>query len=240
MTSVDYATWHSGVSGEDLSSYVRDWALEHPGASVCDVGGGANPILDLEFVERNGLRYTVVDIDQEELDKAPESYERICADVSDAAFTPFALHDLVVTQTVAEHVVDAAAFHRNVAALLRPGGIAVHFFPTYWTLPFMVNRLIPEDVSERILLRIQPHRVSDGNEGKFPARYEWCRGPTRRQLSRLGAAGFDIERYRGYFGHDYYTPIAPLQELELTKSKLLVRHPVAHLTSYALVVARRR
>jgi SAM-dependent methyltransferase len=240
VTAVDYATWHDGVSGADLAGVVRDWAEANPGGRVCDVGAGANPILDAGFVARCGLQYALLDIDQGELDKAPDGYARVCADVSDPAFVPPDTYDLVITQTVAEHVADGAAFHRNVAALLRPGGVAVHFFPTWWTLPFMVNRLVPEEVSEPVLLRIQPHRAPDGNEGKFPARYEWCRGPTRRQLRRLREAGFEVERYRGYFGHDYYTPIGPLQRLEHAKSRFLVRHPVAHLTSYALVVARRR
>ncbi len=240
VTSVDYATWHSGVSGADLADFVRTWAAEHPGARVCDVGAGANPILDSDFVERCELEYALLDIDQGELDKAPPGFQRVQADLSDPAFVAPATYDLVVSQTVAEHVADGAAFHRNVASLLRPGGLAAHFFPTYWTLPFMVNRLVPEEITEPILVRIQPHRTRDGSEGKFPARYRWCRGPTRRQLARLRAAGFDVERYRGYFGHDYYTPIAPLQGLEAAKSRFLVRHPVPQLTSYAMVVVRRR
>src|SRR2546425_921567 len=34
--------------------------------------------------------------------------------------------------------------------------------------------------------------------------YSWCRGPTGRQLRRIEALGFSVERYVGSFGHALY------------------------------------
>lgn len=48
--------------------------------------------------------------------------------------------DVVESQNVAEHVRDPEAMHHNIHAMLKPGGVAIHFFPTLFAVPFIVNR----------------------------------------------------------------------------------------------------
>src|SRR5579862_8879641 len=146
---------------------------------VCDIGGGANPRLSLECIRELGLDYTVLDISEAELSKAPPGYCKVHADIADANLGIENQFDFVVSRMVAEHVSNARVFHRNVFAMLAPGGTAIHIFPTLFTLPFTVNKLLPEPLSEKILLALKPYRTRDGKVGKFPARYEWCYGPTR-------------------------------------------------------------
>jgi hypothetical protein len=72
---------------------------------------------------------------------------------------------------------------------------------------------------------------------KFPAYYRWCRGPTRAQIERLSAIGYDVLEYQGYFGHaGYYNKLGPLRRLHAAKTDYLVRNPNPHFTSYARVV----
>jgi 2-polyprenyl-3-methyl-5-hydroxy-6-metoxy-1,4-benzoquinol methylase len=218
---------------------VRDRAAGQRGARVLDVGAGANPLLDEAFVLRHDLSYAILDVDPAELDKAPAGFRRIQADITADDLVLDDAFDVVCSMDLAEHLADPEAFHRNVLRLLRPGGVAVHFFPTFYALPFVVNRVVPEPVMRSVLLRLQPDRLQHGLHPKFPALYRWCRGPMRRQLRRFERLGYEIERYVGYFGHGYFSAVPMLDRLEQAKAGLLLGHPVPALTSYALVVLRR-
>lgn len=229
-----YRDWRT--SETDFAAWAIGWARENPGRAICDVGGGANPLLGAEH--RTDRRYVVLDIDAEELDKGPADVEKVRADIASTAFRPPGRFDLVVSSTTAEHVSDPRTFHINIRRMLTPGGVASHYFPALGALPFLVNRALPESVGERILLRIQPTREEGGNHGKFPALYRGCRGPTRRQLRLYKEAGFDVERFVGYFGHGYYWPVWWLDSLENRKIDLLLRYPVPALVAYAAVVLR--
>jgi SAM-dependent methyltransferase len=205
--------------------------------SVCDLGGGANPALRPEFIARHGLDYDLVDISEEELAKAPDTYTKVVADLAAPTFEPPRDYDLAFSVSVAEHISTPEIFHRNVFRLLAPGGHAFHFFSTLYALPFVANRLLPDSVTERLLSVVQPERGEGGS--KFPALYRWCRGPTRRQIARFEHLGFQVVEYVGYFGHGYYDRIPLLQTLEDRVESLLVRRPVPWLTSYASVLLRK-
>lgn len=210
---------------------------EHGLKRVCDVGGGANPLLAIEFVRARGLQYTVLDISQTELDKAPEEYKRVLADIAGNALPEVGPFDLMFTKMLAEHVKSGERLHKNIFQLLERGGFAVHFFPTLYSLPFVVNRLMPENLASGLLDRIAPrdrHR-----HAKFPAYYSWCRGPTPRMLQRLEAIGYEVVEYRGLFGHGYYKRVPGLRSLHKAVVARLLRRPSAHLTSYALVILRK-
>ena len=216
--------------------FVEDLINRTGARKVCEVGGGANPALGLEFVRAHGIDYTVVDISEDELLKAPEGYRMLQGDVASPDFVPPDRYDLVFSRMVAEHVRRPEQFHHNVYGMLAEGGRALHFFPTLYALPFVLNRLVPDAVSELLLRLVQPGRGRQGRHGKFPAFYRWCRGPTRRQLERFRGAGFAVEEYIGFFGHAYFSKLRPLQAIEDWIAASLVRHPVPLLTSYAYVV----
>lgn len=238
---IQYETWHGekGFPPERFANAVR-LACEADGTRrLLEVGGGANPILSLDEVRDRGLTdYVVTDVSAEELDKAPDGYKKVLADITSAP-----LHlgefDLVVSRTVAEHLNSPAAFHAAVFELLAPGGRAMHYFPTLYEPAFVANLLLPDAVSGSILQRIQPHRASDGKHGKFHAYYRWCRGPTERQLARLQRVGYEVDEYVAVFGHDYYQSLPVLNRLQTGVSQWLSRHPVAGLTAYCWVTLRR-
>jgi 2-polyprenyl-3-methyl-5-hydroxy-6-metoxy-1,4-benzoquinol methylase len=234
----DYASWER--AWDDLPDAVRRLAARGDVTRVCDLGGGANPILDLGFIAEHGLEYEILDASAEELAKAPAGYVTAVADATDPALAErHGPYDLVASGFIAEHVPDPAAFHATVHALLRPGGHAVHVFPTLYEPAFVLNLLIPEAVVERVLRRVQPGRESHGSHAKFRAYYRWCRGPTRRQLARLQAAGFEIVAYTGYFGHGYFRRLPPVDRVQQALVQALIRRPLPALTSYGCVVLRR-
>lgn len=216
---------------------------EMGGGRVCELGGGAKPALDLDFLDQHGLTCLVVDLSESELRKAPPGYATLVGDVSSPDFTTGehdGSYDLVFSRVLAEHVTDARQFHQNVRRLLRPGGTAMHFFPTLWWPPFVVNRLLPESLSERILLRTQPWREPSGTSGKFPAYYHWCYGPTRGQVKRFAAVGFTVEHCVAYFGEPTHTPGKLLLKLNDAWTQAMLRRPSYHFTSYAWYTLRAR
>jgi 2-polyprenyl-3-methyl-5-hydroxy-6-metoxy-1,4-benzoquinol methylase len=241
-TQVTYETWYGGEELPALrfAAAVRAAAEAPETRTLCEVGAGANPILSLEFARQAGISdYVITDISDEELAKAPQGYRKVVADVTQPGGAELGPFDLVVTQTVAEHVRDPAGFHRNVFGMLAPGGLALHFFPTLYEPAFVLNLLLPEAAADWILQRVQSNRARGGKHEKFPAHYRWCRGPTGRQLDRLAGVGFVVERYVGVFGQGYYHPVPPVDRLGARVAELLARHPVPALTAYAWVALRR-
>lgn len=235
---IRYAGWFDVWT--DFPETVRRVAERGDVTRVCDLGGGANPVLTLEQVAALGLRYEVVDVSREELAKTPDGYVTVQADALDPEFgRTHGPYDLVVSGFVAEHIASPAVFHANVLAALAPGGFAVHAFPTLYEPAFVANRLMPDRLTEPVLRRIQDWRQPAGPHPKFRAYYRWCRGPTRRQRRRLRSVGFEIVGYVGYFGHGYFGPVKPLDRAEQRLVAMLERHPIPALTSYACVVLRR-
>jgi len=118
---------------------------------VCEVGAGANPALDSEFIAKEGLVYQALDEDASELEKAERTDVAvfdICAPNSEVPGGPY---DLICSRMTAEHFRDAEAAHRNMFRALTPGGFAMHSFATLYSLPFLVNRLLPDGLSDLVL-----------------------------------------------------------------------------------------
>lgn len=230
----------SKVAWGDYPGYVEDIIVRSGARRVLELGGGANPAMPLEFLQRHGIEYTVLDISATELAKAPAPYRKVCCDIGSPTMRFDGIdgsYDLIFSKMLAEHVKNGEQMHRNVYRLLAPGGKAVHYFPTLYAPPFVINRITPERLADRILQWLEPGREKDGNKGKFPAYYSWCRGPTRRQIARLQGLGYAVEEYIGFFGHKvYYRRIPGLCQAHRWLSQWLVRHPVPALTSSSYVV----
>ena len=199
-------------------------ATQRPGMRLCELGRGANPAVPHDIVQQFEINYTVVDVCAAELEKAPAGYHKVLADITQPNHCVEGPFDLIFSVWCAEHVSDGAAFHRSIYELLAPGGTALHIFPTLYAPPFVVNRLIPEWVSSKLVLWLQPHREPEGDHGKFPARYSWCRGPSPAQLRRIKQLGYEVEEYAGFFGHSgsvafgagYLDRLPPLTLLPIT------------------------
>lgn len=204
--------------------------------TVCDIGGGANPVFSLDYIQQRGIEYSVLDISQSELDKAPPEYQKIAADIaSPNCQIPDQKFDLVFSKMLAEHICDARQFHTNIRRILKPNGVAVHFFPTLYAPPFVVNWLIPEALSDRLLTIFNPR--DRHQHAKFPAYYQWCRGPIAGQFRRLASVGLDVVEYVGFFGHPgYYRRLPGIKQVHRAISSLLLKWPTPLLTSYAYLV----
>lgn len=222
----------------DYSPFIKNLITDNRLNAICDIGGGANPVVEIDFIHNNSLKYHLLDISQPELEKAPASYEKILADIASPQFTPTKKFDLIFSKMLAEHIPDAEQFHQNVLDSLADDGLAVHFFPTLFTIPFLVNYLLPERLTSHLLNLFHPR--DKHQHAKFPAYYKWCRGPTQKQMQRFKAMGYEIVEYRGFFGHKGYYQRAPLlRTLHALKTRYLLKNPQPALTSYAYVVLKK-
>jgi len=219
--------------------FVRNLAQREGVEHVAELGGGANPTVGDADLWGFARHRVVVDISADELAKANVGVETRVADLCQAITDGLNQYDLVFSKMLCEHLPRPREFHQNCFNLLRPGGVAVHFFPTLGTFPFLVNKVIPEKAARSLLDKVQPGRLQLGNLDKFPAYYRWTTGPTKRAIRRFESVGFQVEQYRASFGHLYYSVIPPLDAVEQAKSRFLMRHPVPALTSFAVVVLRK-
>lgn len=219
---------------------VREAIAAVPGARVCDVGGGVHPLVPDDEVRAEGLGYTVLDISAEETrDLDRDVYTVVTGDAADPSLLDQeprmrGAFDVLFSKMVAEHVPDGAAFHRNLFEMAAPGGVAIHMFPTLYSVPFMVNIAVPESVSKVLL-----ESLAKRPQAKFPARYSWCKGPSPYQLERIAALGWEVERYLGVMGHEYYRFMPGVRDVHRLAHRAALRAPRPWLTSYAVVKLRK-
>lgn len=222
-------------------AYLTDLIIYKNLKKICEIGGGANPLLPLEFIKQHQLDYTVMDVSSEELSKAPQGYIKVLGDItSDNMDHLKNNYDLVFSKMLAEHVRFGEKFHQNIKQLLKADGMAFHFFPTLYSIPFTLNKIVPESLSEKLLNCISKERSNMGNHGKFPGYYSMCYGPTKKQIRLLENIGYRVDAYTGFFGHDYFKSMGILNWLSNLITAFLLKYPIAKLTSYSYVVLTKK
>lgn len=239
-----------GIGFDDLSVFPGWTAfpglllsrIEQIGAKkVLDIGGGANPMLSATL---GALECDVLDIDPTELEKASGTYSRKI--VVDACTDPESLrrvtgrggYDLIFSHMFLEHISNPDAFHRNMFELLVPGGRVLHAFPIPRSLPLLVNYVLPESLSTKLLSLFHPKRDLAGNERKFPALYQRCSPPNPKSIGYFEAFGFRVCTYVGFVGHEYYRNIPVLRSVERAL-RPIVRGLKLPLASYGLLELER-
>jgi SAM-dependent methyltransferase len=225
-------------------AYLEPFIVADSLRAVADIGGGANPLLSQEFVQKHGLDYCVLDVSAAELAKAPPWCRTLEVDITapDAEFdarTQGLRFDLVFSNMLMEHLRDGRQAHRNIHRMLRPGGLSIHFFPVPNNLPLRVNKWAPERLSLALLRLAQPTRDLKGLHGKFPAYYDLCGNPGPRLTAVFKSLGYEVVEHTGYIGHDYYARLPVLRELEHLARRLLLWLQVP-MTSFVLIALRKR
>jgi hypothetical protein len=222
--------------GVDLHrEWCRELIVGNGFRAICDLGGGRSPLLTPLDLRELDVRCTVLDVSAEELDRVPDPYERICQDICDPGVLRHGgTFDFVFSRMLAEHVRDGLAMHRHVFGLLKPGGMAFHFFPTLFNPVFVLNKLLPHGIGGRMLDAV----VSREYE-RFPARYSMCFGPIPFMLRRLRGVGYEIQEFRSYHGTGYLSRIPMARDAERLLGHWTLRRRNRYLTSYACVILRR-
>lgn len=175
------------------------------GSTVADVGGGKRPFFSPTEAATRSLTVTGIDIDRDELERAPEgSYARLVVCPLERLNVP-PLHDIVIAQSVLEHVRDGRAAIRGCASLLKPGGRLYTFCPNRRAWFALLNRAIPESIKRQILFGIFPEKRE--KQG-FPAFYDGC--TPMEMKANMEAAGLTVVRVDYFFVSSYFMFFFPL------------------------------
>ena len=234
---IDYKFVDDFIGWGKAEKFIQQLIMENNIKSILELGAGANPTIHPEFIEANKLIYTISDIDLIELEKADDVYTKIVLNLNVEEISLPNKYDFIFSRMVNEHISNGYYFHRNIFTLLNSGGMVFHCFSTLYTIPFLINRIFPETISD-ILLKIFAPR-DKYKHGKFKAYYSWCRGPSEIMIKKYKEIGYDILEYCGYFGHNYYNKIPVLNKLEYYKTKYLTKRKISWLTSYAHILLKK-
>jgi SAM-dependent methyltransferase len=151
---------------------VAEYVNRRPGQVVIDVGGGKEcPFLP--FIKDPGAHLIVaVDSSDPELRLNPDLDHKIVADAA-ARGLPFrdGSADLIASRSVVEHLHDNEMFFANCARALRPGGVLIHTFPCRFAPFALINQLLPNQLTRRLLAYFHPQWQ---DECGFLAYYDHC------------------------------------------------------------------
>lgn len=229
---------------DKAGAYLKAMITEHDYKVIADIGGGANPMLDDDFIVNNNIQYSLIDKSKSELLKANSLYNKIEADAtSDGDIFQKALSgrkfDLIFSHMFLEHIENPVQAHKNFYSALNPGGRCVHFYPSPNNLPLALNRLLPETISTYLLKIAQPTRDLEGAQGKFTAFYRMCGAPNHSLSAVFEEIGYTINQHTGYVGHGYYERFKSAAAIERRLRKIIYKLQLP-LTSGCLLVLEKK
>lgn len=175
---------------------------------VYDIGGGKRPYLNPVDKKRLGAEIIGLDISAEELEEAPKgAYDQtICADIT--GYTGNDNADLIICQSLLEHVHNVEAAFRAFHSILKPGGLALIFVPSRNALFARLNMLLPQFLKTKLLFAFYPE--SKKKMG-FTAYYRKC---TPLELKALAADyNFSILEEYYYYNSIYFRIFLPFHLL---------------------------
>ena len=186
---------------------------------------------------------TINDIADSELAALPYGYRTarfdIAGDISRIADLR-GTFDLAFSRMVFEHVADGQRAWANLYELLAPGGVALAFVPTLYSLPFLLNWLLPDKLAAAIVKAIFGIGTDDADP-VFPAHYSWCvsdqHADDRDAVKRSAIA---MSCVQPFYGHGYYhVPFPIIRDFHERFTGLARRHDWRMLASFAYIVARK-
>lgn len=143
------------LADHDIANeYTRLGALlmSQPNVSrVVDVGAGKVWHFPLHYKKWYGIKLIGVDIDGEEMADNTLLDEKFVADVVENIPVDPESVDLIMVRSGVEHFSDNQRFLDNAYAALRPGGFLIAFFPNRYAPFAIINRMLPQRVSKRVL-----------------------------------------------------------------------------------------
>jgi SAM-dependent methyltransferase len=207
-----------------------------PAQVVLDIGGGKEcPFL--AFVENaSGHLVVAVDCSDDELRLNPYLDSKVVTDAASDGF-PFreSSADLIVSRSVVEHLQDNTTFFTNCAKVLRRDGVMVHTFPCRFAPFSLINQLLPNRVTRRLLAYFHPQWE---DECGFVAYYDRCYFSAMRGL--LERSGFHNARYAfRYYQSIYFDFCFPLYLLGLAYDLTVWALGIRNLACAILVTAER-
>jgi hypothetical protein len=221
------------------ATYVRHAAAaaaEAVPARVVDVGAGRDTPYVRHLPSPDRPEILGVDVLAHDLAVNDSLDGRIVADVAAYGLPPQA-HGagLVTSRMVMEHVRDIDLFAASVYEALAPGGQTVHLFAARFSVFAVLNRLLPDAASRRLLFHLRPESREVGG---FPTHYD--RTHSSGAVAAFERAGFvDVVTEVSYEVSPYFSALTPLFIGARVWESAIRRARLENLGSYVLLSARR-
>jgi 2-polyprenyl-6-hydroxyphenyl methylase/3-demethylubiquinone-9 3-methyltransferase len=176
--------------------------------TIYDVGGGKHPFLKAERKAQLGAKVIGIDVSRLELEAAePGAYDSFLVSPIEQVRGD-GDGELVICQTLLEHVQDTEQAFRAIHSLLAPGGCALIIVPCRDALFARLNRLLPQSLKRRILFALFPKRHAASG---FPAKYDRC---TPKMFDRLAeTTGFRVLEVDYFYWNSYVGCFVPIYAL---------------------------
>jgi SAM-dependent methyltransferase len=214
-----------------VASYAN---REQDGILLADVGAGNRCPYEKYLSKRDHVRIVGIDVTEAAMHDNPDLDEIRVADVvADLPFSDGEV-DLLVSRSVLEHLSDVNAFIGHAARVMHPGAHSIHVFPSRYAHFAVINRVIPNAWTRRLMRYLYPKNVSG-----FPAFYDCCYNTAMRDV--LERNGFEVlESHVSYYASDYYTFFFPLFFVSLLYEIVVWMLKAKNLGATVLIVARKR
>jgi ubiquinone/menaquinone biosynthesis C-methylase UbiE len=206
------------------------------GAVVLDLGGGRQCIY-ADAVEPPGrVKIIAIDVSAEELALNSDVAETRMADIAERLPMPDESADLILSRALLEHVDGVPNAIREMARVLRPGGVALHFVPCRYSLFGAAARLLPFGPLLKLTYRLAPW-YRKYNFG-FEVHYDHC---YPNALEReFHAAGFSkIAEQISWSCENFFLGVYPAFLFHALYEQVVRRLRIRRLAAYVMVKAVR-
>jgi ubiquinone/menaquinone biosynthesis C-methylase UbiE len=203
--------------------------INHP--LILDIGGGQRCFLASRGL--NKKRVICLDIQMRQLRVNCDVDHRIMGDARSMPLEDYSV-DVVISRSFIEHVPSAEAFLQEANRVLKKGGYLISVFPGKFALFAVINQLLPEYLSKKVL----HYFVSSGdNELGFKAYYDKCYFTAiKNLLNQNNFKVIDIIDY--HFSSAYFEFFLPFFMLSCLYEICTQRFE--NLASYLLIVAKKK
>jgi SAM-dependent methyltransferase len=232
---------HESWAWANYERVVRELCIKLGAARIIEIGGGRGPLFSPGEIKNLGVEMTVNDISADELAVLPAGYRTACFDVAGDISKVGHLRnsfDLAFSRMVFEHVEDGQRAWSNLYELLAPGGVALAFMPTLYSVPFVLNWLLPDKLAAAIVKRFFPNRT-DEEFPVFPARYSWCFADQQRMSSMLSPIGYREIAVLPFYGHGYYGSFPIIRDVHKWFTGIARQQDWRFLASFAYIAVRK-
>jgi SAM-dependent methyltransferase len=204
-------------------------------AKIVDIGAGRTTPYAKNL--SGGSRELIgIDLLKDDLDANHLLTHRIVHNVMNDGL-PSAAHNagLITSRMVLEHLSDLERFAQETHDALAPGGWTIHLFAGRYSLFAILNRLLPESISRRVLFALRPESVEVGG---FRTYYNHTNALAAEVVFR-DAGLVDIRTEVSYQVSQYFRFFFPLFVLARLWETVLHALGLKNMGAYVLLQARR-
>ena len=202
---------------------------------IVDVGGGKCCPFAKHKNPTQNAKIITIDLSEEQVRKNHDADTKLIANIMRPLPFKNKSIDLVVSRAVLEHLENLESFLSESTRVLKANGYCIHAFSSKFAPFAIINQLLPQKLSKRLLLYIRPE-VKDF--AGFPAYYNKCFYSSIKSIFQKH--GYEIVAIRlNYFQTSYFSFFVPFFIMMALYEMFLQCIRAKNLCAYILIVAKK-